>query len=156
VAQAPAQQAAAIPLSVSVSTDRGPGAAYREGEEMVVLVTVNKPAYAKIYHIDVTGKASLIWPNQFGGKGSLDPGAIMSIPGPRDAFKFLLTPPFGTEFIKVIASTTPFVPEKGGFSAEGGARGVISRGTVPAEAPSAGSGEQAEALASYLIMEKAK
>ena len=55
------------PLSVSASTDRGKGAVYKEGENLVVLATVNQSAYIRIYHIDVNQKVQRIYPNRFGG-----------------------------------------------------------------------------------------
>jgi hypothetical protein len=138
-------------LKVSVSTDRGKGAVYREGEEMVALVTVNEAAYVKVYHIDVDGKTQLIWPNRFGGgSGLVEPGTAIRIPGEGDAFSFRLKAPFGTEFIKVIASSLPFKEMEEDFrSSDEEAGRAITRGLEPADG---GSAERAEALASYLIL----
>jgi hypothetical protein len=144
-------------LKVSVSTERGAGAVYREGEKMVVLVTVNKRAWLKVYHIDAAGVLRLIWPNAFTPGRRLDQGAIVSIPGPDDAFSFDMTPPFGTEFIKVIASTRPFAADEtvssGSSSfAELGtdARGAMTRG-IKVNPVAEGPAEEAEAMASYVI-----
>jgi len=139
-------------LKVSVSTERGPGAVYREGDKMVVLVTVNKSAWLKVYHIDATGVLRLIWPNAFTAGRRVDPGSVLSIPGPGDAFSFDMTPPFGTEFIKVIASTQPFSAEEQPFADLGSdLRGAMTRGiSVKASGPR----ESAEAMASYVIVGK--
>ena len=139
-------------LRVAVSTDRGDGAAYKEGESLAVLVTVSKPAWLKVYHVDVAGKVQLIWPNRFSGPPRpLAAGAIVRIPGANDPFSFVLGPPFGTEFIKVVASTSPFSSTEEDFvDLEGSPRESIARGLrVTASAP----GERAENLASYLILE---
>ena len=161
-------------LSVSVSTERGAGAVYRQGEDMVVLVTVSKPAYLKVYHIDVNGVLQLIWPNRFHAGNRIEPGRVVRIPAEDDGFAFRMTPPFGTEFIKVIASTRPFASNESDFISLGqDARGAIARGlsvigvedsaSVPSplakgfSASAAGgassANELAEAQASYLIME---
>jgi len=151
-------------LSVSVSTERGPGAVYREGEDLVILVAVNKEAFVKLYHIDVNGAVQLIWPNRYAGGGKLKPNQIVRIPAQSDPFRFRMTAPFGTEFIKAIASTTPFYDTEADFSELGkDAPNIIARGVaiVPVEAPagkqapvsSTPLGEMAEAMASYLIME---
>jgi len=138
-------------LSVSVSTERGPGAVYREGEDMVVLVAVSKEAWVKVYHVDVNGKVKLIWPNRFGGGGTIKPGQAVRIPAEGDPFAFKMTPPFGTEFIKVVASTQPFATNEADFSELGGdARGIIARGL---SVEGLGKAEQAEAMASYVIMQ---
>jgi hypothetical protein len=144
-------------LKVSVSTERGAGAVYVEGEKMVVLVTVNKSAWLKVYHVDAKGVVRLIWPNAYSSGRRIDPDTVMSIPGPGDAFSFDMTPPFGTEFIKVIASTEPFATDE--TAAAGGqtfaelgkdARGAMTRG-IKVSAAGAGPGERAEAMASYVI-----
>jgi hypothetical protein len=142
-------------LKVSVSTERGAGAVYREGEKMVVLVAVNKSAWLKVYHIDAIGVVRLIWPNAYTSGRRLDPGSVVYIPGPGDSFSFDMTPPFGTEFIKVIASTQPFAADEtasagGALFAELGtdARGAITRGI---KVNASGPAEKAESMASYLI-----
>jgi predicted regulator of Ras-like GTPase activity (Roadblock/LC7/MglB family) len=163
------QELATGALSASVSTERGKGAVYREGEDMVILVTVSQEAYLKVYHIDAKGVLQLIWPNRFGGGGTIKPGTAVRIPGQNDPFVFRMTPPFGTEFIKVVASTLPFAQTEADFSAIGGdARKSITRGiTVIGTDASTGSGplahglpassgtrpSMAEATASYVITE---
>jgi hypothetical protein len=136
-------------LRVSVSTERGAGAVYREGEKMVVLVTVNKSAWLKVYHVDAAGEVRLIWPNRFDGGKRVDPGMVVSIPSPGDTFAFNMTPPFGAEFIKVIASTQPFAADEAAFAELGkDPRAVMTRGiSVVASGPA----ETAEAMASYVI-----
>jgi hypothetical protein len=147
-------------FKVSVSTERGSGAVYREGESMVVLVTVNKSAWLKVYHIDASGVVRLIWPNAYTEGKRVDPGSVVAIPGSGDAFAFAMTPPFGSEFIKVVASTEPFsssevaapgASSSGGAFAELGkdARRVITRGI---RVSAAGKAEVAEAMASYVIV----
>lgn len=144
-------------LKVSVSTERGAGAVYREGEKMVVLVTANKSAWLKVYHVDAAGIVRLIWPNQFGSARRIEPGAVVRIPGPNDAFAFEMTPPFGTEFIKVVASTQPFSSDEAAFAELGSdARGAITRGIRISDAGAAkgapsGPSDRAEAMASYVI-----
>jgi hypothetical protein len=76
-------------LAVSVSTNRGTGAAYRDGEELTALVSVNKDAYVRLYHVDGTGHIQLIWPNRFsGGNGLMKAGTAIKLPGPGDPFAF--------------------------------------------------------------------
>ena len=139
----------AADFKVSVSTERGASAVYREGEDMVVLVTASKDAWIKVYHIDVDGKVQLIYPNRFGGEGRIRAGQAVKIPEGGDPFKFKMTPPYGTEFIKVVASTGAFAKNEEDFTELGAdARGVISRGLAVL---GAGTAEKAESLASYVI-----
>lgn len=145
-------------LSVSLSTERGPGGAYRDGENLRVYATVNQDAHLRLYHVDVKGQTQLIWPNRFGGgDGRLKAGASVAIPGPGDPFDFRLGAPYGTEFIKAVASTEPFPLAEADFKDLGtDARGVITRGLgLQLKAPSSGPSSaprRAEALASYVIL----
>jgi hypothetical protein len=82
---------------VKTATGRGPGAVYREGEDLTVHVFVNRDA---------------------------------SYP-----FTFRLGPPFGTEFIKVAASTRQFADVESAFAdLPGKAKDVLIRGLTVLEA----------------------
>ncbi|OQB97709.1 MAG: hypothetical protein BWX81_00811 [Spirochaetes bacterium ADurb.Bin110] len=116
-------------FQLSLSTDRGGGAVYRNGERLKLYLTSNKDAYLKIYHVDVNGVAQLIWPNRFGGSGKICAGEAMQFPGPNDKFQYLLGPPYGTEYIKAVASTKPFATMEADFSdLQGSAVEAITRG----------------------------
>jgi len=140
-------------LSVSVSTDRGSGGAYRSGESLAILVGVNKDAYVRIYHVDSSGRLQLIWPNRFGGgDGKITAGSPVRLPPDASSpYAFVMEPPFGTEFIKAIASTVPFADSQSDFSDLGsGARGIVTRG-LAVTSTSSTKIEVAESLASYYI-----
>ena len=146
-------------LKISVATDRGAGAVYREGEEMTLLLSSNKDVYAKVYHIDAAGNTQLIWPNRFGGSGRIKADEVTRIPNDEEkrTFQFIMVPPFGTEFIKVIASTVPFAENEEGFAELGKeVKKTITRGLAIRPTQAEALPERAEALASYLIMAKAK
>jgi len=140
-------------LKVSVSTNRGGGAAYRVGESLAVLVGVTKDAFVRVYHIDGAGRIQLIWPNRFGGgDGKVRAGETVRLPPDGNApFAFVMEPPYGTEFIKVVASTTAFSDTQSDFSDLGtSARATMTRGLAVTGSGSTKS-EVAEALASYYI-----
>jgi hypothetical protein len=138
-------------LSVSVSTDRGKGGSYVDGEFMQLFVTVNKDAYVKVYHIDVDGKVVLIYPNYLSKDVKLLPaGTVITMGTLSDGFRFKLGAPYGTEFIKVIASTTPFAFTEKDFKDLGAQAASAIKGAAGAEQ----GGEMAEALASYVINPK--
>jgi len=140
-------------LAVSVSTDRGASGAYRVGESLAVIVGVSKDAYARVYHVDGSGRIQLIWPNRFGGgDGRIASGAPVRLPPDGAApYSFVMEPPYGTEFIKVVASTAPFTDGQADFSDLGtSARGVMTRG-LSVTGAGAVKVEAAEALASYYI-----
>lgn len=136
-------------LALSLSTNRGVGATYRDGEKLVLYITSNKDAYLKIYHIDVNGVAQLIWPNRFGGLGRIKAGEALTFPGRSDKFQYVLGRPFGTEYIKAVASTAPFATMEADFSdLQGSAAAAITRGLTVVSSDAS----RAEALAVYEIL----
>jgi hypothetical protein len=97
----------------------------------------------------------MIWPNRFsGGNGFIQAGRALRLPGAADPFAFRLQPPYGTEFLKAIASTLPFNAALADFADLGtdyrrtATRGLAVTGTG---APGTIQSEIAEALASYYI-----
>jgi hypothetical protein len=136
-------------FAISLSTDRGIGAVYRDGEKLVLYVTSNKDAYLKIYHVDLNGSAQLIWPNRFGGAGKIKAGEALIFPKKGDPFQYVLGRPYGTEFIKAVASTKPFATMEADFSdLQGSAASAISRGLSVVSTDAS----RAEALAVYEIL----
>ena len=143
------QQGPAQDFVVTLSTDRGQGAVYRDGERLTLLVTSSKDAYLKIYHVDVNGVAQLIWPNRFGGSGKIKAGEALKFPGPNDKFQYVLGRPYGTEYIKAVASTKPFATMEADFSdLQGSAVAAISRGLSVVSSDTT----RAEALVVYEIL----
>lgn len=142
------------PLTVSLSTSRGAGATYRNGENLVIMAVLNQDAYLRLYHVDVKGNTKLIWPNRFGGgDGRLRANMMVTIPNEQDPFHFRLGPPYGTEFIKAVASTEPFAHQETDFEPLGtDARGIITRGIGLTQKSGDARQRYAEALASYIIL----
>ncbi len=156
-------------LLVRAVSSRGSGAVYKTGEDLTIHVFVNRDAYLKVYHIDVNGKIQLIFPNPYYRGNRIQGGTVVTIPDASYPFRFQLGPPYGTEFIKVVASTEQFLDIEKAFSdLPGRAKDVLTRGlTVLKREGSGVSGtgvstsgvessgvEIAEALLSYTIVEK--
>ncbi len=97
-------------LTLSVTTERGDSGVYGIGEDIVLLVSVNKPVWLRLYHIDAEGKAKLLWPNPYVIRGIVDPGEGIRFPNLRDRFVLRVEPPTGTERILAVASTRPLYP----------------------------------------------
>jgi hypothetical protein len=137
-------------FKLSLSTERGLGATYRDGENLNLLITCSKDSYLKIYHVDVNGVAQLIWPNRFGGSGRIAQGEAMRFPAEGDRFTYKLGAPYGTEYIKAIASLVPFKTMEPDFlDLEGSAPVAITRGL---NIESTNAANRAEALVVYEIL----
>jgi hypothetical protein len=95
-------------LDISAWPNRGAGGVYYEGENLLVHFKSNRDCYIKIYHIDVNGKMTLIFPNKFHHNNLIKKNRVYSIPESYYGFAFKLGAPYGTEFIKVVASPSQF------------------------------------------------
>lgn len=138
-------------FEVRAWTSRGDGGIYKDGEDMVIHFFANSDCYIKLYHIDVGGNATLIFPNQFQQKNFIEAEKIYDIPNDSYGFAFRLTAPFGAEFVKAVAQTVQFDDLEDSFTSLGQAsKGLVTRGMVVEQK----GVRQAEALISYTIVEK--
>jgi hypothetical protein len=123
------QESDPVDFQVKLWTVRGDGATYRDGEELVIHLFSNRDCYVKIYQIDVDKQMQLIFPNRFYPDNFVRKGRVYKIPDTRYPFRFVLGEPFGTEFVKLVASTLQFQDIEEDFQALGGpSKDVITRG----------------------------
>jgi hypothetical protein len=98
----------------------------------------------------VNGRTRLIIPSYYHESSFFEGGKLYRIPGAGEIYTFLLHRPFGVEFIKAIACTTPFSDVEESYVDLGPAtRGLLGRGlsVTPKVNP-----EIAEALVTYTIV----
>lgn len=135
---------------VKVWIERGEGGIYRDGEELEILFFSNQDCFIKLYHIDVNGKMSLIFPNQFYPDNHIKAETLYTIPDKNYPFAFVLGEPYGVEFVKVIASKVQFDDIEGAFEELGRAsRAILTRGLKVSARDNAVS----EFLVRYTIIE---
>ncbi len=96
---------------VTIEPDRTE--AYRRGEELTLYVKSNVDCYIEIYDIAPDGSTHLIFPNEYWlDSHSQNDNFIQAnvrTPIPYDSsFNLEIFPPFGTDTMKLIASTKPF------------------------------------------------
>jgi len=96
------------PLKVEVWTDRGKGAIYSEGEEVLVMVRVSQNAYLRLFFTDANNQTYQVFPNIYRQHGWIPGGQVVTIPTPEDRFVLKVKPPFGIESLTAFASRTPF------------------------------------------------
>jgi len=96
-------------VHLTVTTERGDDARYRVGEEFIILVTVDKPVWLRLYHVQEDGKAELIWPNGYVWKQWIPAGVDQRLPFLDDRYSFNITLPGGRESILAFASTRHFM-----------------------------------------------
>jgi hypothetical protein len=133
---------------VNVWIERGNGAVYENGENLVINFFSKYGCFVKVYHIDVNGQAQLIFPNQYYNNNFITADTVYSIPDKNYPFKFSLGEPFGTEFIKVMASNVQFDDIEQSFSSLGTVtRGMLERGLKLEQ-----NEEMSEVLLNYTIV----
>ena len=106
-------------LRVKVVADRGDGGLYRKGDRLYLFLKANMDCYAKIVYHQVDGTAVVIFPNVYHPDARLLKDRLYQIPPSATAFSFEVVPPFGTELIRVMASTEPLAPDAGEKTPEG-------------------------------------
>ena len=136
-------------LDIYVTTSRGDGGVYHNNEELVLYVLASEDCYIKIFHIDVTGNTTLVFPNKYEVNNFLPGGEFLKFPGETAPFKFRLTAPYGAEYIKVVASTGQFTDKGKAFKN----LGMATRGLILEEVKEEDQEIMAEAKVSYTILE---
>jgi hypothetical protein len=138
-------------LVVRAATNRGNGAVYKDGEEMMVYFFANQDTYVKVYSINAIGSTSLIFPNRYHTNNLIHAKTLTVIPDDSYPFRFVITPPFGTEHIKVIASTGQFEDIEAAYVDLGNAtKGLLTRGIGVTQRKSG----VAEALLTYTAVKE--
>lgn len=95
-------------LDVTVWTDRGDGAVYKENESLKIYLKSSKTCYVSVVYHDAGGNNILIYPNDLAaGNVQIQGGRVFELGGRDTPFEFTVAPPFGTELIKVFASDRP-------------------------------------------------
>lgn len=88
-------------LQVSIATDQ---AEYQVGEEVTISYEVNKAAYIYIWDIMPTGEVQVVFPSAAypGGLDNYVQAGAHQLPR-----SFPVAPPLGTEYLQILATTTP-------------------------------------------------
>jgi len=92
------------PFQFTVQTDKSNGI-YHDGDYMTMQIYSAQDTYFKVTHIDVNGKAQVIYPTSPRDNNFIRAGQTRNIP---DNTKFKMTKPYGEEIILVAAYSTSF------------------------------------------------
>jgi PKD repeat protein len=90
---------------------------YTIGESVQVNFQLSKAAYIYIWDIEPTGTVRQILPNQYDTSNHFQAGAHR-IPSPTKTYRLSVTPPTGTEWLQIMAVTTPITGVFGTLSTE--------------------------------------
>lgn len=90
---------------VTVTTDKRE---YVAGEKMVATVVSKKAGFLRLYFVDKTGSASLIFPNHYQRDNRIAAGKRIEVGGSGAPFAFRTAVPGGTEILLAAVSPDPF------------------------------------------------
>jgi hypothetical protein len=93
-------------LSLKVWSDKAPGDAYVEDENLRLHVVSETPAFLRIDYYQADGKIVHLLPHPL-INNQVKAGERFTLGGKGNAFQFKVAPPFGTEMLTVVASQSP-------------------------------------------------
>lgn len=92
-------------IEVKIWTDRGRNAIFKEGEEIKFNVLASKDCYIYVVDFQSSGEVVMLVPNIYDKRNRIEGGRVYKIPDDiGTGYKFVITPPFGTDVIKVFVS----------------------------------------------------
>ena len=90
------------PLQVKLWTDKNE---YKDCDKIKVFLKGNKPFYARVVYRDAGSKIVQILPNRYRSDNYFNGNVVYEIPSGPDKFELAIDPPYGSEEIRVFAST---------------------------------------------------
>jgi len=133
-------------LKVKVWADKGEGSVYKKDEIIRFHFRASMDCYVYLYHMDAQGQVNLLFPNGFNKNNFVKANQVYTIPDETWNFDLQITPPFGAEMVKAVASLQPLKDidikqgEEGfkniGNVTDANVRGIMARSiqAVPKEA----------------------
>jgi hypothetical protein len=98
------QQSTTAPLRAGVWLDR-PGGLYSPGDKVKIFLRLNFDAYVAVVNVNADGQTLALFPNQFVTSNLVKGNTVVQLPG--QGYDLSISPPYGANLVKVIASTSP-------------------------------------------------
>ncbi len=100
------------PFNIQVTTNKNDSPYYVNGEKLKIFIRSDINCYIKIFHIDVNGNIKIIFPNIYSVNNEIYANKTNEFPNKQMNFDFILTEPYGIEYLFVLASNTQFLDVK--------------------------------------------
>lgn len=124
--QAQAQRPPQQRVPVTAWTDRV-DATFRIGEPLAINVRPDRDAHITVLNIGSSGRATVLFPNQFQRDTRVRAGQVLTLGGPGSGYQIVPQGPAGVEMVHVVASTRPLtLPELNQLAAQPGASPFVS------------------------------
>lgn len=159
--QAQAQRPPQLRVPVAAWTDRV-DATFRIGEPLTINVRPDRDAHITVLNIGTSGRATVLFPNQFQRESRVRAGQVLRLGGPGAPYQIVPQGPAGVEMVHVVASSRPLtVPELSQLAAQPGASPFLALGrnaeevardlAIQATGPEATAAQSQGGMASLLI-----
>jgi hypothetical protein len=125
-------------LGLRAETDPGSrGNTFVQCESFVFEVRVEKPAYLMVMDLDSEGKLTVLYPTRAAERDAISPGAPRAIPSTDPKARIMVTPPFGSDQVAVLAfqQMPAFFSDLNGvepFPTDGGRADALAKGLATA------------------------
>jgi hypothetical protein len=94
-------------LTVELTTQFGDGQSFYAGDQVSLLLSLDRPGYVFLLYTDSTHQTVMIFPNAYNSDHRYPSGDFMAIPAEESAFKLVAGPPFGSDSIWAFVSEEP-------------------------------------------------
>ncbi len=94
-------------IRVDIWFDKQCGAAYREGEKIIINFRTDVDGYLTVYDIDTRGQVSVLFPNKQYPDNYVRGGQTYSFPDRSYSYDLMVEGPEGIEYVDAVASTDP-------------------------------------------------
>ena len=77
---------------------------YRIGDDVIIIVRVNRDCYLSLYNVSTLGEVTQIFPNRFAGDNLIQKDQVYRIPAESDTFDFAIEGPPGIERVRAVGT----------------------------------------------------
>jgi len=95
-------------FNVDITTHLGDGQRFREGDEISLLLSLDRDAYVLLIYRDAAGRLSRLLPLPGKTDQHMAAGAFLPFPDKQAGLRLTVTPPFGREAAWLFAAGIPF------------------------------------------------
>lgn len=95
-------------VKVDIWFDKQCGAAYKQGEKIIINFRASADSYLTVYDIDTRGQVSVLFPNRHQPDNFVRGGQTYSVPDRSYSYDLVIEGPEGIEYVDAASSTDPY------------------------------------------------
>jgi len=95
-------------INIDITSYLGDNQTYTEGDIISFYLSLDRDAYVLVIYQDAAGNLTQVIPNKLSSNNFFEAGDFLSVPNTNSPFKFIVSAPFGTEYLWAFANDTSF------------------------------------------------